>query len=280
MLPRSLATSASVLGLSALVLLGAGCGRADHSATGTGAPAADHSPSAMVARDGGTTAPRSACDHPYYPLRTGYEIHYRSTFPAIGRVSSGSYSLKVTNSTSDSVTLAAIFDSSTPGQPPITSEQIIDCSNGGLRARSYLDLGSRVTGAGASNRFNVITRNSSGEMLPQDLHVGSEWHGAFDVTMQAATSTAMPTVAPDSPLARPMDLSVSVTRRAIAEETVRVPAGEYQALKVSATTNLGLGTPITGTEWWVRGVGMVKSSYDLGSGSENIVTEATSVNVP
>lgn len=280
MFPRSLVTSVSVLGVGALVLLGAGCNHADRSVVGSGASAPDLG-AAMTGPAGGVmTGPQSACDHPYYPLRPGYEVHYRSTFPAIAGVSSGGYSLKVTNGTTNSVTLAAVFDSSVPGEPPITSEQVIDCTNSGLRARSYLDLGSRVTGSGVSSRFNAITRNSTGEMLPEDVRVGSEWRSGFDVTMQAATSTAMPTLAPDSPLARPMDISVSVTRRAVAEETVRVPAGEYQALRVAATTDLGLGSPITGTEWWVRGVGMVKSTYDLGSGSENIVTEATSVNVP
>lgn len=257
---RSFLRSLSVFALGVVVLLGAGCGRDDEATTS--------GPSAV------TPVARGACDHPYYPLRAGYEVRYASTFPASSAVSTGGYALKVTASDTTSATLVATFDPSTPGQSPITAEQQIDCTDSGLRARSYMDFGSRISGSAAANQFRAVTRGSNGEMLPRDIRVGSEWRGGFDVRMEATSP------GPESPFAQPIDLNVLITRRAVAEETIRVPAGEYQAMKVIATTDLGMGSVISGTEWWVRGVGMVKSTYDLGSGSENIVTESMRVTVP
>ena len=275
MYTRSLMRSFSAFAVGGLVLLGAGCSREPAPAApaaGTGAEAVV--PSAEGTRGGAAMVARGACDHPYYPLRPGYEVRYRSEFTAIGGVSSGGYVLKVTEATATTAKLVATFDSSTPDQPPIVSEQLIECANGGLMARSYIDMGSRVAGGSAANQFRVVTRNSSGDMLPADVRVGSEWRNGFDIRMEATTP------GPDSPLREPIDLTVSITRRAVAAERVRVPAGEYDALKILATTDLGMGSSIRGTEWWVEGVGMVKSTYDLGSGSETAITEATSVTVP
>ena len=281
MLSRSFLRSLSVVGVSGLVLLGAGCGRGTTPATpgaGTGAP----SGSGAVMTGGGSgeagsgsaMVARGSCDNLFYPLRQGYEIRYRSTFPAIAGVSSGGYSLKVTDAERNAVTLRASFDPSSPGDAPITSDQRIECEGGILRAKSYLDLGSRISGGAAANQFKATTRNSSGEFLPADLRVGSEWRSTFDVRMEAVSPGA------DSPLSGPIDLNVTINRRAVAEETVTVPAGTYRALKIEATTDLGMGTPLRGTEWWAENVGMVKSTYSLDTGPQNFITEATSVTVP
>lgn len=276
---RSLMRSFSVLVLGGFVLLGAGCGRettpaAPLTSIDSDAAGTPTSAEAALARGGAALVARGACDHPYYPLRPGYEVRYRSEFPSIGGVSSGGYVLKVTEATATTAKLVVTFDSSTPDQSPIVSDQLIECANGGLMAKSYIDLGSRISGGAAANQFRLVTRNSSGEMLPAEIRVGSEWRNGFDIRMEAATP------GPGSPLVRPIDLTVSITRRAIATERVSVPAGEYDALKIAATTDLGMGSTIRGTEWWVEGVGMVKSTYDLGSGSETAITEATSVTVP
>ncbi len=281
--------STSLLALGSLALVGLGCGRTTRAPEPAASSVTPTEASGDVrgetdGRDAGrapvlpgSAAPvaRGACDHPYYPLRAGYEIRYRSSFPAVAGVSSGGYGLRVTAADGNTATLTASFDSSVPDQPPITSEQIIECRGGGLHARSYIDFGSRVSGGSAANQFKVTTLDSSGEMLPADMRVGSEWRGAFNIRMAAVRP------GPDSPLPRPIDVTVSINRRATAEETVRVPAGEYRALKVAATTDLGMGSPISGTEWWVEGVGMVKSEYSFGgAGAGNFITEATSVTVP
>ncbi len=283
MLTRSFVRSFSIVALGGVVLLGAGCSRSDRPAesasstaprvsVGARATTTDTTPTPVL--PGSAAIVRGPCEHPYYPLRPGYEIHYSTVVPGTSGNAANGYALKVTDATATGVRLHAIFDTSAPDQTPITADQDIDCSNGGLIARSYLDLGSRIADTAAANQFKLTTLNSRGEMLPRDIRVGSEWTSGFDLRMEAATP------GPGNPLTHPIDMAVNINRHVVGQETVRVPAGSYTALKIAAVTDMGMGTRISGTEWWVEGVGMVKSTYDLGSGSQNAITEATSVTVP
>lgn len=260
------------MALGTLVLVGAGCGSRTARTVTPAAPEAATTlpsvPSAPIA-----VRPASACDHPYYPLRQGYQVQYRVASPSFAPATKA-YSMQVTSADATSVNLRSTFDSETPGQPPITADQAIDCTDGGLRARSYVDLGSRMMGGAAANQFNIETRNATGDLLPRSVAVGAEWQGAFNIHMDPVAAGL------DNPAIRGIDLAVTIRRRAVAEEAVAVPAGRYTALKVEAVTDVGGMSSITGTEWWVRGVGMVKSTYDLGSGGQTTVTEATSVTVP
>lgn len=280
---RSFVRSCGLFVLGGFVLLGAGCGRGTTSADPSAVtPPSAGAPSGSVAQEGVATggqpsAPsvaRGACDHPYYPLRLGYEIRYRTEFPSMQEVSSGGYTLRVTEATAATAKLRATFSSAQSGELPLTSEQVFNCASGGVTATSYLDLGSSVPGGAAQNQFRATTRAATGEMLPAEMRIGSSWRNGFDIRMESVASGE------PGLLSQPIDLTVSIERRVVARERVRVPAGEYDALKVTAVTDLGMGSAMQGTEWWVEGVGMVKSVYDLGSGAGSNVTEAVSVTVP
>ena len=269
--------------LGALLLVGTGCGattpaaRTGATSTLAGEVVATGTPTPMTSSTAAALA--SACDHPYYPLRLGYEIHYHMAMPAVTTVSpptDSSYSMKVTAVDGASATvLTSMAAGGAPDQPPITSTQHISCSGGSLHAESYVDLGSRIAGGAAANQYHVTTLSATGDLLPPDVHVGATWSGSFHVRMDPTGPAGA------SPLTHPIELTVTMQRHALAEESVTVPAGTYTAMKVAAATDMGRGMSIQGTEWWVRGVGMIKSTYDLGMGAgNNVVTEATSVNIP
>jgi uncharacterized protein YaaW (UPF0174 family) len=87
-----------------------------------------------------------------------------------------------------------------------------------------------------------------------------------------------------STLSKPIDLNIEVRREVVGEETITVPAGTYQALRISAITKITgekiIMQSIQATEWWVSGVGLVKSIYPTGGPVGTITTIAQSILVP
>jgi hypothetical protein len=61
-----------------------------------------------------------------------------------------------------------------------------------------------------------------------------------------------------------MGVEIEESSRVTAAETVEVPAGRFQAMKVETSVIQG-GTPVNKTAWFADGVGMVKSMTDTGS---------------
>jgi hypothetical protein len=235
--------------IARLFLLGAGCaGQAPQGAS-------QATPSVPKGRS-------SACSHPYYPLAKGYAVEYQTTTG--GKVFS--YSTRVTEQTGESIKLVNHVNQ-------IDVEQTINCSGGSLRAEGYADLGSALKG----QKITTETKSVSGEMLPKDLHVGSSWDTDFHVILHGIASFG------------DADATITATHKALAEESVTVPAGTYTALKVETKTtivmkiqSLGDLPPITiaTTEWWVKGVGLVKTKTAAVASEGDSITEATKVTLP
>lgn len=61
-----------------------------------------------------------------------------------------------------------------------------------------------------------------------------------------------------------MGVEIEESSRVTGTETVEVPAGRFQAMKVETNVVQG-GTPVKKTSWFANGVGMVKSTTDAGS---------------
>lgn len=234
-----------------------------------------------VAGDAGPAAAEPAppegmsCNHEYYPLRRGYSVQYHTTFPSGGASSGeGYYAILVQSVTAN--TARIISTHQRPGSDPISSQVEYRCVGGGLYAQGYANTGSLSPGGAEQNRFQVRTLAAEGEFLPKHLEVGSHWSSRFDIKIIPLATRDVdgrPTV--------PISMSVTIDRTAMRLERVRVPAGEYEAMKISSKTLFDGVPSFTGTEWWVKGVGMVKSTYGAGATpEENIVTEATSVTIP
>lgn len=263
--------------LTAVVFAGAGCrGGGDRPVP---RPATD--PTAIFGSPDGApiTEPvppeGMSCSHEYYPLRTGYHIQYKTTYPpAMGTSGSGRYALRVMRVTSGSVYIKTAFERS-GGGAPIQADMEYRCIGGGLYAAGYMNMGG-VSPGGPAGNYEVRTTRAEGELLPAHISVGSVWESSFSITITPPDGS-------DSlgSAARPVSMGIGIKRRAVALERVRVPAGEYEAMKIVNTTSFDGRQAMTGTEWWVKDVGMVKATMSAGlTPEENIITEATGVTVP
>lgn len=218
-----------------------------------------------------------SCNHEYFPLRQGYHIQYQNTYPpSRGTSGIGHYAQNVRRVTPTSVYLTTAFET-TGGGAPIESNVEYRCIGGSLAAAGYIDTGSLARGGAAFNNYEIRTNSSEGEFLPRTIVPGTEWTSKFNVTM--GPREAAPAGSEERQLPT-ITMNIMTTRKAIGIERVVVPAGSYEAMKITSTTFFD-GTPtIKGTEWWVKNVGMVKSTVDAGSGVEDIITQATGVTVP
>jgi hypothetical protein len=204
------------------------------------------------------------CNHPYYPLKNGNEIDYRVT--SGGQTTD--YVLKVSDVTYSSAKLNISFTKPSP----MTIVQSLQCLDGTIRTDGYLDMGAAMSGG----TLKTETKSVSGDLMPKNLEVGTTWTTKYDtlITMQGAN---LP------PGIGKMSGAVESVNKVEKEESVTVPAGTYQALKVRVDTTAtviitGLPTGPTTTkqtnyQWWVKGVGMVKMSDAEG----NSPTEAIMV---
>jgi Zn-dependent protease with chaperone function len=97
-----------------------------------------------------------------------------------------------------------------------------------------------------------------------------DWHPATSLASSPQVSPAAPPLAPDQPVRsvgelsaghvaaappRAPDRPVAEEFRAVAQETLRVPAGEFQTLKIECLAPTG---EVTATCWFAPGVGLVK----------------------
>lgn len=283
---RSFARSCGVVGCVGLVLLGAGCrggGRRPEPAPAADPTALFGDPSAPIAR-----APDAAdsdsptgvsCNHEYYPLRLGYHIQYKVTFPPIGGRDTAYYAMRVMSVNSEQVQLQVDYDLS---GDRINTDLVYKCIDGSLQAAGYVNTGSLVTGGADMNRFRVRTDGATGQFLPPRIARGDTWTSSFNakVTPLATEMTGEPIPADAGGIREPISMPISITRTALGIEQVTVPAGRFEAMKIKAVTSFDGVPTMSGTEWWVKDVGMVKSTYDGGSGVENIVTVARGVTVP
>lgn len=241
--------------LASLALVGAGCAQNEAVST-KDAPAASEpvsKPSAMTA---------DPCGNPYYPFKPGLTIAYTVTPPVPG---DSDHTVRIDKVIGNTASIHTEIDDG------VSTDMEAECTNGSIVMKGSLDSG--PVGKGAKYKVTVIT--STGMFMPADVHVGSTWKNSGTSRMEEISGTEP---APDSGV-----LVVTSTEqgRAVSEESVTVPAGTFQALKVeltstsimdysdsSAYSNLPPGTKSSSTleqtwistEWWVKGIGMVKST--------------------
>ncbi len=209
------------------------------------------------------------CANQYYPVREGATWNYASTGSPAGNYN---YTDSITSVRADGYTLTSKFGD-------LTRTQEWACKPEGLVA---LQLGG---GALTSNnlKLQIETQNATGVTYPAKINPGDEWDYALDFTgkMDLAGNSGDATG------------NDKVHFKALGVESVTVPAGTFDAMKVQTDTTLdinvtyqGLKVPVafTGsyTYWYAQDVGWVKAS---GTGSvagqsfsENI--ELQSFNVP
>jgi hypothetical protein len=221
------------------------------------------------------TSPTSngLCDNVLYPVRQGAAWVYTS---AGGPSGSFNYTNSITAVRADGFTLTSQFTD-------ITRTQEWACQPDGLKA---LQLGDG-SAAGISIQdmtAELTTSKITGISLPKDITSGMQWQ--YSVALQG--TVAMP--ADQQSQSKGI---YSVSMKEVGKETVTVPAGTFEAIKIQSNSNVdivatfeGLEVPVkfngTTITWYAPGVGYVKSveSGDFGGTTFSAATELQSYSIP
>lgn len=106
--------------------------------------------------------------------------------------------------------------------------------------------------------------------MPARISAGQEWDAKYTIKLT-------PRGRPDVLDARAgvVKVDVAIRRTAVEKETVTVPAGRFEAMKIVNSTDFNGNTVSSGVEWWVKGKGLVKSVQGTSGGT--VTMEATEV---
>jgi hypothetical protein len=223
--------------------------------------------------DGGiAVTPQSLCTNLYYPVREGAAWTYKSTGGPAGEYS---FTDTVTSVRPDGFTLSTQIGD-------LTRLQEWTCTAEGLSA---LQLGGAPAAMLNSQniQLNLDIINATGVTFPGQIGPGSQWQQNMDVTgnVTAFNEEAAATG------------TVQMSFNAVGSESVTVPAGTFDALKVEVDVSLNVGATYEGitlpvsftgdyTYWFAPNVGWVKAS-----GTGNVLgnsfadtTELQSYNIP
>jgi hypothetical protein len=196
--------------LAFVLMAGAGCSSSTNvSLTPSGSTGTPTAPAVPGTTPTVPAAPtNNGCTSEYFPLNAGYKITYSNQISA-GTAST--YTMKVTSVSGNRANVALDFDSG------MHSDQVYECTNGNVQATGYVDLAAGMSGV----RATAQTRSVSGQLIPQDVRVGSSWSSTFNITSSIAGMEGVP--------ARNIDAAVTTQRTAETEEDVTVPAGTFRA---------------------------------------------------
>lgn len=189
------------------------------------------------------------CANDYYPVIQGATWTYESTGGPAGKYE---FTDTISAVRSDGFTLTSQFDT-------LTRTQEWGCQENGLTA---LQLGglSAATLSSQDMDFTFEVKNVNGVTYPLAMNQGDEWghdlefEGKMDIAGSPATATG----------------SSQTIFRVVGIESINVPAGTFQAVKVQTDLNIvftiqvqGLAVPASFsgsyTYWYVKGVGWVKA---------------------
>ncbi len=202
-----------------------------------------------------TKSPETACDHPYMPLRSGATWTYATAEGAM------TWSVGGASGSTDSA--SATMDITMPGGSMTVHW---NCGSEGLVSYDFGSL--NVSGIGQMVTMEVI--DGSGTFLPpaDGLAPGASWASDYTVVMHFAVEG----------YSMDMTAETSETWTAAGTETVTVPAGTFEAMRVDGTGSATLSGEMIGetssttssTYWYAKGIGLVRytitgelSTYDV-----------------
>lgn len=187
------------------------------------------------------------CGNPYYPLKSGAQWSYNGpTGPFTHTISSGGGGVFtiIVESGADTFNIQAL------------------CMEGG--DINLLQVpGNSLSYSGEGGGSTMTTTSNDGITLPGDIQQGDDWSQTIGVKVSAGDQT--------------MDFIIDTTYTALGYETVTVPAGTFNALKILQSADMGGSEPTIQTLWYVQDVGLVKSVIEVG---ETFVNELVSYNIP
>ncbi len=210
-------------------------------------------------------AKQSACDYPYFPMRKGATWEYAQD----GQITNET----VTSVTGDANNSTATLLMDMVGVGSITGEWT--CSPDGVMSSVFTDF-QMPNAAGASAQMKITSKSGTLLLPPEKLAPGATWNSdyTFEMSTQAAGQ------------AFNFTYEVHEAFTATGVETVTVPAGTFAAIRVEMKgtvkmtglpANIPAGMmpsefPIGTTEWYARGVGVLRSSPSSGQGGDRVLT--------
>lgn len=180
----------------------------------------------------------AGCDHPYFPLAPGKTFVYEKS------------GVRTTQVVTKLVGKTFTFESTSgPKGAETTVTTNGECSADGIT----LNLDASTPSKG-TQQIRTLKHSGSDVGPPGQMKVGGAWTSALTREMTTGTVKIL--------------ISTTSTHRVVAAEKVKVPAGEYDALKIETETETATkkggrprseATRSKTTTWLVKGVGLVKS---------------------
>lgn len=219
-----------------------------------------------------TPEKRGACDNPLFPVVNGATWTYSGTGGPAGAYS---YTDTITDVRADSFTVSAQFDDNVPRR------QEWACKPEGLVAMQLPGASAAITTTQFQATFE--TSNVQGVTLPASVAPGDEW--SFSLTIKGKQEVSGITAETSG--------DAKYDFAAVGMESVTVPAGTFDAMKVDGVLTLDLTAVVSGlsipvqvtmntTSWFAPGVGMVKtvSTGSVAGTGINDTLELQSYNIP
>jgi len=212
------------------------------------------------------------CSNPLYPVKTGATWTYNSTGSLSGDFS---FTDTITALREDGFTLSSQINGVT-----LTQEWV--CKPEGLASLTF--GGGAAGGISTSGaKMDLTTSNVQGVILPKTISAGDQWPYSLDfegdIELTGMTAETQGTA--------------GFTFNALGEESVTVPAGTFNALKIHVDLRLDMEITYSGFTapavitipsdvWYAPGVGWVKaaSSGDIFGTAFDEAIELQSYNIP
>ena len=218
-----------------------------------------------------TTGP--LCDNLLFPAKQGATWTYASTG---GPGGSFTYTDTISSARADGFTITSQF-------ADLVRTQEWSCQPDGLKA---LQLGggtaAGISTLGMTAAFTTV--EITGVSLPKEITSGMLWN--YSLKMQGTMAMPGDQQAQSSGV-------YSVTMQEMGRETITVPAGTFEAVKIQSNSTIDISTSFEGIEvpvkfngttisWYVPGIGFVKSveNGDFGGTAFAATTELQSYSIP
>ncbi len=233
-------------------------------ATAAEAPAAAATPTAAPTATAAAPVAAGECDNPFFPAVEGRVMTYRNTVPAFGE-------------SEFSHTFSDVTDSSFNINIDVgDGESVVQkwtCSAEGLLSPEM----AQMPGMAEGMTFEYVEANGATLPAADQMTAGHEWttHYVVEVTMPDLGQGAMS-----------MSETVDLVNTVAGEESVTVPAGTFDAVRVDTAGTIAVsiaGAPASNVEmsmvsWYAEGVGLVRQEIGgMLGGEDTIVTELVSV---
>jgi hypothetical protein len=192
------------------------------------------------------------CSNPYYPVVNGATWVYETT-------GVGQSTHTMTTGDNNQFTITITDDDSTfilEGQ----------CTDDGI---VLVDQGMNAIYKDSQGGSTLTTQSEEGVSLPKDIQQGDEWSQTIKMSASGGEETLNSTINSDF--------------KALGYESVTVPAGTFQALKIEQSSSVTMNEVELMTSnsllWYVEGVGNVKAEQQAG-GSETYIVQLISYDIP